>query len=72
MTQNVQSRTRLNNGIGMPWMGLGVFKVEEGSELVEAVKAAVKHGYRSIDTAAVYANETSVGQEFARRWQRTD
>ncbi|KAF9122876.1 hypothetical protein BGX30_001738 [Mortierella sp. GBA39] len=46
----------------MPWLGLGVFKVEEGSELVEAVKAAVKHGYRSIDTAAVYANETSVGQ----------
>ncbi|CAH8770403.1 aldo/keto reductase [Paenibacillus dendritiformis] len=62
MTQNVQSRTRLNNGIDMPWMGLGVFKVEEGSELVEAVKAAVKYGYRSIDTAAVYANETSVGQ----------
>ncbi|WII39961.1 aldo/keto reductase [Paenibacillus thiaminolyticus] len=62
MTQNVQSRTLLNNGIDMPWMGLGVFKVEEGSELVEAVKAAVKHGYRSIDTAAVYANETSVGQ----------
>ena len=29
MTQNVQSRTRLNNGIEMPWMGLGVFKVEE-------------------------------------------
>ncbi|MET3546574.1 diketogulonate reductase-like aldo/keto reductase [Paenibacillus favisporus] len=62
MTQHVQSKTRLNNGIEMPWLGLGVFKVEEGSELVEAVKAAVKHGYRSIDTAAVYANETSVGQ----------
>jgi diketogulonate reductase-like aldo/keto reductase len=62
MTQNVQSRTKLNNGIDMPWLGLGVFKVEEGTELVEAVKAAVKHGYRSIDTAAVYANETSVGQ----------
>ncbi|OZB98431.1 aldo/keto reductase [Paenibacillus sp. XY044] len=62
MTQHVQSKTRLNNGIDMPWLGLGVFKVEEGSELVEAVKAAVKHGYRSIDTAAVYANETSVGQ----------
>lgn len=41
MTQNVQSRTRLNNGIDMPWMGLVVFKVEEGSELVEAVKAAL-------------------------------
>ncbi|GIO53660.1 aldo/keto reductase [Paenibacillus cineris] len=62
MNKHVQSKTRLNNGIEMPWLGLGVFKVEEGSELVEAVKAAVKHGYRSIDTAAVYANETSVGQ----------
>lgn len=41
MTQNVQSRTRLNSGIDMPWMGLVVFKVEEGSELVEAVKAAL-------------------------------
>jgi diketogulonate reductase-like aldo/keto reductase len=46
----------------MPWLGLGVFKVEEGSELIQAVKSAIAHGYRSIDTAAIYDNETGVGQ----------
>ena len=46
----------------MPWFGLGVFKVEEGPELVNAVKMAIKHGYRSIDTAAIYGNEEGVGK----------
>lgn len=60
MTQNVQSRTALHNSVQMPRLGLGVFKVEEGSELVDAIKFAIKQGYRSIDTAAAYNNETSV------------
>lgn len=59
---NLQSTTTLNNGVKMPWFGLGVFKVEEGPELVNAVKAAIQHGYRSIDTAAIYENEAGVGQ----------
>lgn len=59
---NLQATTTLNNGVLMPWFGLGVFKVEEGTELVNAVKAAIKHGYRSIDTAAIYQNEKGVGQ----------
>ncbi|CAM2915325.1 aldo/keto reductase [Paenibacillus sediminis] len=59
---NLQDTTTLHNGVKMPWFGIGVFKVEEGSELVKAVKAAIKHGYRSIDTAAIYENEKSVGQ----------
>ncbi|BBH24149.1 putative oxidoreductase YtbE [Paenibacillus baekrokdamisoli] len=62
MTNHLQAATTLNNGVNMPWFGLGVFKVEEGSELVQAVKSAIKHGYRSIDTAAIYGNETGVGQ----------
>ncbi|WP_188541472.1 aldo/keto reductase [Paenibacillus segetis] len=62
MVQNLQDTTTLHNGIQMPWFGLGVFKVEEGAELVEAVKAAIKHGYRSIDTAAIYGNEQGVGE----------
>lgn len=45
----------------MPWFGLGVFKVENGSEATESVKAAIKNGYRSIDTAAIYKNEEGVG-----------
>lgn len=62
MLQNLQSTTTLHNGVKMPWFGLGVFKVEEGAEVVHAVKTAIKHGYRSIDTAAIYGNEEGVGQ----------
>ncbi|MFG3612725.1 aldo/keto reductase [Rummeliibacillus stabekisii] len=60
--KNLQDTTTLNNGVKMPWLGLGVFKVEEGPELVNAVKTAIKHGYRSIDTAAIYGNEEGVGK----------
>jgi methylglyoxal/glyoxal reductase len=62
MVKNLQDTTTLSNGVKMPWFGLGVFKVEEGSEVVESVKAALRNGYRSIDTAAIYQNEEGVGQ----------
>lgn len=59
---NLQSTTTLSNGVKMPWLGIGVFKVEEGPELINAVKFAIKNGYRSVDTAAIYGNEEGVGQ----------
>ncbi|WP_419885428.1 aldo/keto reductase [Paenibacillus sp. B-A-8] len=62
MAQHLQDTTALHNGVNMPWLGLGVFQVEEGSELIQAIKSAIAHGYRSIDTAAIYQNETGVGQ----------
>ncbi|MGG4554783.1 aldo/keto reductase [Paenibacillus humicus] len=62
MAKNLQDKTTLHNGVKMPWFGIGVFKVEEGPELVHAVKTAIKHGYRSVDTAAIYENEEGVGQ----------
>jgi methylglyoxal/glyoxal reductase len=62
MPANLQDTTTLNNGVKMPWFGLGVFKVEDGSQTVESVKAGIKAGYRSIDTAAIYKNEEGVGQ----------
>lgn len=62
MPNSLQDTTTLHNGVKMPWFGLGVFKVKEGSEVVESVKAAIKNGYKSIDTAAVYKNEEGVGQ----------
>jgi len=52
----------LNNGVEMPWLGLGVWKVEDGNQVVQSVAAALAHGYRSIDTAAVYKNEVGVGK----------
>jgi len=62
MMKNLQDTVTLHNGVKMPGFGLGVFKVEEGPELVNAVKIAIKHGYRSIDTAAIYGNEEGVGK----------
>ncbi|WP_322905987.1 aldo/keto reductase [Paenibacillus campi] len=59
---HLQSTTKLSNGVQMPWFGLGVYKVEEGAQVVNSVKWALEAGYRSIDTAALYQNEEGVGQ----------
>ena len=57
--QTLQSTVQLNNGIEMPIFGLGVYKSER--DTVPAVQAAIKNGYRLIDTAAFYGNEKEVG-----------
>lgn len=57
----ISSKVKLNNGVDMPWLGLGVFEASEGGEVENAVKTALKHGYRSIDTASLYHNERGVG-----------
>lgn len=62
MKNHLQDTITLHNGVKMPGLGLGVFKVEEGPDLVNAVRAAIVHGYRSIDTAAIYGNEQGVGE----------
>lgn len=53
---------KMNNGVLMPVPGFGTYKAAEGEVCVEAVKAALRIGYRHIDTAAVYGNEKSVGR----------
>jgi methylglyoxal/glyoxal reductase len=62
MIESINDCTVLNNGLEMPWLGFGVFKVEEGDEVEQAVRAALDTGYRSIDTAALYDNERGVGR----------
>ncbi|GAT74684.1 oxidoreductase [Microbacterium sp. HM58-2] len=54
----------LNNGIEMPQLGFGVFQVPD-AETTAAVSAAIRAGYRSIDTAAIYGNEAGVGRAIA-------
>ncbi len=51
----------LNNGIKMPYVGLGVFRVTQQDEAAAAVSEALASGYKSIDTAAIYGNEEGVG-----------
>jgi diketogulonate reductase-like aldo/keto reductase len=55
---------RLNNGTEIPRLGLGVFRVPE-EETVAAVLTAIEAGYRSIDTASLYGNESGVGRAIA-------
>ncbi|UOQ43600.1 aldo/keto reductase [Halobacillus salinarum] len=52
----------LSNGIKMPWVGLGVYKMDDGEQVVKAVKSALSLGYRHIDTASFYDNEEGVGR----------
>ena len=59
---NISSKVKLNNGVEMPWFGLGVFLSKEGAEVETAVKTALANGYISIDTAAIYQNERGVGK----------
>ncbi|MBU9724287.1 MULTISPECIES: aldo/keto reductase [Bacillaceae] len=61
-TLNIHSTVTLNNGVKMPWLGLGVYKAEDGNEVKNAIKVALEAGYRSIDTASFYHNEAGVGE----------
>lgn len=56
------SRTvRLANGREMPVIGIGVYQIPNGLETRRTVLTALESGYRLIDTAALYGNESSVG-----------
>lgn len=52
---------RLSNGIEMPRLGLGVWRVEE-QDARNSVRWAIEAGYHLIDTAAIYKNEKGVGE----------
>lgn len=51
----------LNNGVQIPSLGFGVFQITDLKECEESVLTALKTGYRLIDTAAGYENESAVG-----------
>ncbi|MFZ1292044.1 MAG: aldo/keto reductase [Melioribacteraceae bacterium] len=57
----IEKSFELNNNLKMPILGLGVWQMSEGKETENSVSYALKIGYRSIDTAALYANEKGVG-----------
>jgi 2,5-diketo-D-gluconate reductase A len=52
----------LNNGVSMPVLGFGVFQIADPSECERSVVDAIEQGYRLIDTAASYMNESAVGK----------
>ncbi len=60
MEFTLASRVRLNNGVEMPVLGLGVWNIPAGRATQEAVRYALEFGYRLIDTAKLYGNEADV------------
>ena len=59
---DLQGTFQLNNGVEMPYFGLGVYLSKDGNEVINAVKTALNHGYRHVDTASIYHNESGVGE----------
>ena len=59
---NLQSTRTLANGVEMPIFGLGVYKMTDPQETIEAITKALQVGYRAIDTASLYYNEEQVGE----------
>lgn len=62
MLQQLKDSATLSNGIQMPWIGLGSYKMNDGDVVESSVKHAIHTGYRSIDTAAFYGNEEGIGK----------
>lgn len=58
---DLSAPVRLNDGIAMPRIGYGTYKVGD-DEAQQAVEAALSTGYRLIDTAEMYGNEVGVGR----------
>ena len=58
---NLQTTIRLNNGVEIPVLGLGVYRSPTGAETVDSVRYALSTGYRHVDTARIYGNEADVG-----------
>lgn len=61
MLLTLESKAKLNNGVEIPYLGLGVYQTPPGETTVRVVSYALKIGYRHIDTAELYGNEVDVG-----------
>jgi len=53
---------KLNNGVEMPLLGLGIFQIPDLNECEQTVLTAFRSRYRLIDTASLYLNESAVGK----------
>ena len=59
--KNISKTLKLNNGVEIPRIGLGVWKIDD-TTVEQAVLWALESGYRHIDTARAYGNEAGVGR----------
>jgi 2,5-diketo-D-gluconate reductase A len=62
----------LSNGISLPWVGLGVWQVEDSDVISTMVRTALDNGYSHFDTAQAYNNEHLLGEAMAAHGSRKD
>jgi len=65
MSISLESTAPLHGSIDIPLLGFGVYKVQDGAEVEDAITSALAFGYRHLDTAALYRNERGVGRAIA-------
>ncbi|MCI9070854.1 aldo/keto reductase [Clostridium sp.] len=58
----MDSYKSLLNGIDIPKIGFGTYKLKDENETIDTIKYALKVGYRFIDTASFYGNEEWIGK----------
>lgn len=63
---DLTSKIKLSNGYEIPVLGYGTWRTPDGEVAVDSVAEAIRVGYRHIDTAARYENETGVGEGIRR------
>jgi len=63
---------KMNNGVDIPALGFGVWQMENQQECENAVVKAIETGYRMIDTASIYLNETAVGNAIKKSGANRD
>ena len=62
MFNSLKDTFTLNNGYKIPCIGFGTWQTPDGETAIKSVKEAINLGYKHIDTAAAYGNETSIGK----------
>lgn len=66
MIKSLSDTYKLSNGVEIPCIGFGTYKTPDGEVCAESVRCAIELGYRHIDTAAFYENESGVGEGIRR------
>ena len=72
MQLNIESKSRLNNGVEIPLLGLGLYQTSPGNVTERVVSYALKIGYRHFDTASLYGNESDMGKALRQSGLRRD
>ena len=60
--KQISDRATLRDGVTMPWLGLGLWRVEGQKTIDDAIQAALDAGYTAFDTATAYDNEEQIGR----------